>query len=123
MVDRRVRVDVVRDLERQQHLAVFDWMQQVLAFRTDKQLADLGAHVTARSHERVQRGLVGQRDRDARRDEVDHVIADADNDARRRATDARDAERKVLEWEVGPVGDRRPRVRHGAPRTTGRWGR
>jgi hypothetical protein len=115
MVDRRVEVDVVADRERHPHVDVGDIVQEVRALDAGQQLAGPLADLAPATgfHQRVERRLTGQFGCDACRAQVEHAVADADDDSRRGVAgiDEDDTERQVLEREVRALGDLHP-LRH-----------
>ena len=112
MVDRRVEVDVVDDLDGQQHVHLVERVQQRRAARRrSSSSATRLAHrpAAAARHQHVERRAGGEVEVDAGGDEIDDVVTDAHADTRLLVARPEDAERQVLEREVRPLGNRRPR--------------
>jgi hypothetical protein len=110
VMERRVEVDVVADVDRQQHFDIVDVMQQIRARAPGQHLGRALAQLTpsTRRHQFVQRRPRGDLRRDAGRGQVEHVVADAHDDTRLLPEGTHDTERKILDREVAVVGDRHP---------------
>ena len=114
MVDRRVEVDEVDDLDGHQHVDVVEREQQVGSLGSREELGDTVAQRPAATagHQGVERRSGRQVEVEASGHEIDDVVADAGADTGLLVSWPEDAEGKVLDREVGTVGDRRPPVSH-----------